>query len=421
MSRPIIEDIVVVGDSLSDRGAMGARMLMGVIPMELLSGLSSKSPAHRFTNGLVWTDYFASMFAEDSGFKQLNLDDPTRVTTSTGETLVRTFCEGGATSHDYSTRMTMNIVQMGTQQILNTLDVLRGRLFADDDSIGTTKNNKEKTLVVEWSGANDLLTINSDPTIEAAEDAILARVFNIDQMITKSYRHFALMALPDLSLVPRFQAKPIREQNIIRKVVEGFNERLIEEVKKLELKHPECTFLIHDTNPLFKGIFENPAQYQLEEEKRTCSFVDSRDFIDAAPATGYMFWDDVHPTTRVHQVLAKDFYDVVKAKYLLHAPRETLIQIYKEQYGARFEADKSKCGGFFRRSKIAYQEAALTVEGILRHALIEGGDRTRDVLIKLGWIDKQNNLASKNSSISEAFASVKRELENLPVKRCGMC
>src|SRR3990167_11264202 len=119
MSRSLIEDIVVIGDSLSDRGAMAARRLMGVIPMEVLSGLSSKSPDHRFTNGLVWTDYFASMFGTDSGFTALNFDDPTRVTTSSGETLVRTFCEGGATAHDYSSRLTLNVVQAGTQQILN--------------------------------------------------------------------------------------------------------------------------------------------------------------------------------------------------------------------------------------------------------------------------------------------------------------
>lgn len=92
MSREWIEDILVIGDSLSDRGGMAERELLEVIPMELVSGLSRISLPHRFTNGMVWTDYVAASFAAESGFGDVNLNDPTRVTTGTGETVMRTFC-----------------------------------------------------------------------------------------------------------------------------------------------------------------------------------------------------------------------------------------------------------------------------------------------------------------------------------------
>lgn len=408
--KSLIEDIVVIGDSLSDRGGMAERELFEVIPMELVSGLSRISLTHRFTNGMVWTDYVAANFAAESGFSSVNLNDPMRVTTDTGETVMRTFCEGGITSHNYVGRPTLNVGNGAKQQILNNLDVLRERLFNDDDLIGTTQKIKAKTLVVEWSGANDLLTINSEPTVKAAEDAVTARINNVKEMIKKGYRHFALLTLPDLSLVPRYQAKSEHDQQIIRTVVKGFNERLIEEVKKLENAHSNCTFMVHDTNPLFKDAFNNPGKYGLDKAKRSVPFTESEGFRLGGDAGGFMFNDDVHPTTRVHQELAKDFQFAVKAKYLLHAPHESLMQIYREQYGARWEKDRSKCCGFFYKSNIEHTRDALTVEEVLRHALVEKGGRTRDVLIKLGWIDSKNRLSSKNPHIVSAFSRVQEQI-----------
>jgi len=48
----IIENILVFGDSLSDRGAMADSALAA------FSGLWGNSPHGRFTNGFVWLDYF---------------------------------------------------------------------------------------------------------------------------------------------------------------------------------------------------------------------------------------------------------------------------------------------------------------------------------------------------------------------------
>ncbi len=49
-----ITHLVVLGDSLSDRGTLNKRELLGFIPMSYLSGLRSKSPKGRFTNGFLW-------------------------------------------------------------------------------------------------------------------------------------------------------------------------------------------------------------------------------------------------------------------------------------------------------------------------------------------------------------------------------
>ena len=53
-NRKKITQLIIMGDSLSDRGTLNQRKLFGLIPMSYLSGLSSKSPRGRFTNGFLW-------------------------------------------------------------------------------------------------------------------------------------------------------------------------------------------------------------------------------------------------------------------------------------------------------------------------------------------------------------------------------
>lgn len=53
-----ISQTFVLGDSLTERGTAAKRKILGFIPMFWVSGLSSKSPNNRFTNGLNWLDAF---------------------------------------------------------------------------------------------------------------------------------------------------------------------------------------------------------------------------------------------------------------------------------------------------------------------------------------------------------------------------
>ncbi len=58
-----ISHLVTEGDSLSDRGTLNKRYIMGIIPMSWISGLVKYSPRGRFTNGLAWSDHVIAMFA----------------------------------------------------------------------------------------------------------------------------------------------------------------------------------------------------------------------------------------------------------------------------------------------------------------------------------------------------------------------
>ena len=51
--------MITMGDSLTERGTMDARMI-GPIPMSKLSGLEEVSPRGRFDNGWTWQDFLGS-------------------------------------------------------------------------------------------------------------------------------------------------------------------------------------------------------------------------------------------------------------------------------------------------------------------------------------------------------------------------
>lgn len=409
--RVNISNMVVMGDSLSDRGDMADDKLFGVIPMDTVTGLADKSPDGRFTNGLVWTDFLGLHFAKANRFQSVDLSNPAYIQTETGNTLIRTACKGGATASDWFTRLTPNPVRLGTQAILSRLEDLRRQIFEDDDAICVSQKEKSETLVIEWSGANDLITVNDEPTIENAQQAVEARIHNIREMMKKGYQHFCLLNLPDLSLTPRYQRKDSKTQERVRAVCEFFNEKLSQELKTLQSKCPACSFNLHDANRTFVAGYQDPAQFGLDPARKAAFFTESDDFNntkDKRKAQGYMFWDDVHPTQRVHEELAKQLYLALDEKYQLEAPHEPLRDIFREHYGRNFEKAESACCStlFAPKSRINYKDENLTPEKILMHALYEGGSRTKEVIQSLRWINKKGELVSKHPRLQVAMKTV---------------
>ncbi len=75
-SRVQIKQLIMMGDSLSDRGTLNKKLLFGCISLSKLSGLAGHSPEGRFTNGMVWSDHVSAEIASDFTIKRLDLRPP---------------------------------------------------------------------------------------------------------------------------------------------------------------------------------------------------------------------------------------------------------------------------------------------------------------------------------------------------------
>lgn len=350
-----ISFIILMGDSLSDCGTMAKRKLFNIIPMADASGLGNKSPKGRFTNGYVWIDRFNLAISEEAIIQELkqekkspadniiskrsyikkflrkhfNLDSDTHFNYK-GHDFFRNYSEGGMTSHDYSNRATLNLKMIIIQKILSHLDEKR-RLFLEDDKARLINlEQKKESLIIEWSGVNDLITVNRKPTYDAVDKAIQARLRNVEELFKNGYQNFALFNLPDLSLTPRFQARSLQEQNEAHELSMHFNRKLNEGRQHLQSLNPACHLDVYDVNKLITDVFNHPERFHLDPKKLNQPFKTSADFKNNIyHAKGYMFWDDVHPTSNVHAFVANQFYDEFANKYNITPLSELLIQAFR--------------------------------------------------------------------------------------------
>lgn len=370
--------IVIIGDSLSDRGTLDKRELLGFIPLSYVSGLNGKSPKGRFTNGLLWADYVSAttvqQFEINHQRRKLNLPHTARTNADlsdeflsnerlreknqnafslnddrhvlfNGKRFARFYCEGGLTSYDYSWKFTIDPTKEFPRLILSTLKDKRDELFDDDKKYSVSHLEKAETLIIEWSGANDLITVNAKPTRKEVDRAVSERILNIEKLVKNGYRNFVLFNQPDLALTPRYQAKSKKEQDNASKWSEYFNTQLATKCAELNNRYKALNIpvklSVFDVAAQFKEVYFHPEQYKFDQDKLKTPYTKSADFeknkknpeyeaAQISPSEGYMFWDDVHPTADMHSWLAEKFKELFSTVYNFIPPINRKLSVKEE-------------------------------------------------------------------------------------------
>ena len=281
---PEFTSIVVFGDSLSDTGNVahltydkyGVRIPGPVgdyTDGRFTDGYDTLPPAQQYSG--VWIEQLANSMPSKPEVKD-SLDGGTNyaygfATTGSGFGPF-TFGPGNALS--------VNVENIG-QQIT--------------DYLGTHPKINEKTLFVVWGGAIDLLYATSENDVI---DAGINQTLNIQRLIDAGARHFIVPNLPPLGLVPRLNVStttsvPATQASILYNEVLAGGIALIRDFNPT--RHLNIAQL--DVFSLFNKIVAAPASYSL------VNVTTSSQGIAVDPDT-YLFWDDLHPTTRGHNILA---------------------------------------------------------------------------------------------------------------------
>lgn len=453
-SRPTITQIVVLGDSLSDRGTMNKRKFEGVIPLRALAGLNG-SPEGRFTNGFAWDDDFTTMilshlFAQQQ-VRQLHrsvtdvsdavIDHSSRnqfayslqndrVIKFEAQAFMRTFAEGGCAAADYKHESVFN-KEFFARQMLATLAEKRAQLIANDEKHKTSQDQKNQTLVIEWSGANDFITVNEKPSEAIADKAIAARIENAEELIKNGYRQFILMGLPNLALTPRFQMFGKDAQDEASRCSVYFNDQLRQACIKLQQAHPEVKIDFFDINETFKDVYENPEKYHFSRDKIKTPFIHSPDFNNQdgiSHAHDYMFWDEVHPTAELHAYLAQALFNQYANHFNWRAPEHKIISSaqvlfdqFMQKYMTQLKADRNGWLGSVRTTnllpklkRVTLGDESLEDESsyidaiaiVIQHAKDDETNRTRGILCQLGWMDKHGDVNLSIPALAEANKQV---------------
>ena len=265
---PPFNAVYVIGDSLSDTGRTSAVLTQ-------LMGTAFPPPPYapgRMSNGPVWIEYFSPMI----GRSYQPLDNFAWAGSNTGH---------------------LNIFT-GLPGMLDQLTELR--------TPATRKLNKNALYVV-FGGANDFFRIVTPAdAVPVITSAITNLITIVSDLRAAGAENIVVVDLPDIGLTPRAASSPATATFLSMMFNSNLNHALN------SLNFPVVRVSLFN---LIRDFVTQPAKYGFTN-------VTGMGAANPANADTYLFWDDVHPTTRAHRFVAEEVYAAVLAANLIKHPRQ---------------------------------------------------------------------------------------------------
>jgi phospholipase/lecithinase/hemolysin len=293
-----INNIIFFGDSLSDNGNL-YRLTLKYIP---------KSPPYfegRFSNGPTWAENVGHFYKNKIGADY------------------QIYAVGGATS----------IYHAPSTEFIEPSDLT---LELDKYLFDAYWKDKSTTLYAIWIGGNDYLFDRYDDAETLTTNVVANISWAITKLINGGAKSFLVMDLPNLARIPFAETNGMVER--LNTVTPMHNQKLAAEVKRLQAAYPDVKITFVSVFNIMTDMLDHPEKYNQQyhvnivDTKQACwqgslmldqqhmpkGILNSPSFREAyAVAAAYdagmepcakpdesLFWDKMHPTAVVHQVLA---------------------------------------------------------------------------------------------------------------------
>ncbi len=298
------KQIIFFGDSLSDNGNL-FRMLK----------IEPPSPPYyqgRFSNGHTWAENLDKYYYDKYYIGAVN------------------YCYGGATALAHNPSRTQKT--MGPMTLESELDFY---------FIHSLMVDKSQILYVFWIGANDYLYDQSSDAETLTTNVVNKISWALTSLINKGATKFLILNLPDMAKSPYGLSSPMGQRLHI--FADLHNKKLAEKIKQLQAQYPAVKFMSIDIYDTFNDLLANPEKYNqqynltLKNTTEPCviqtnssknavlnksdsnpedvnqyilnspSLVEAdklgKSFSICANAKEHVFWDAVHPSESLHQVI----------------------------------------------------------------------------------------------------------------------
>ena len=290
--------VVAFGDSLSDTGNF-AQLSKDHYFLEIPGPLADYTVG-RFTDGFdtfpaarrykgVWVEQLAASLPEKPKV-QASLDG--------GED----YAYGGALSTTGTTSISFGPFNLFTDTVKDT------RLQVST-YLATKPKITDKTLFVLWSGSNDLLAIPAGASEAEAEAAVKTAVeenlASVQRLVAAGATEILVPNLPPLGEVPELNTNTTLSAEATAAAL-AYDEALEAGLTALEKASPGKSLHVYvlDTYSLFESLVMSPSLYGLENVRN------SAQWQGVDPDT-WLFWDELHPTTAGHHLLAESAKDLL--------------------------------------------------------------------------------------------------------------
>ncbi len=302
--------IITFGDSLSDRGNT-ISVIGHSAPISWFSEYDNDYYAAdynvweiaaegRWSSGPTWVEYLAANLATQStGSRPIDLGQNSGTGTSGTN-----FAWAGSTSGT-GKKTIAGIFELDNlqTQVANYITLSTTTTFLPEASTA---------LFTVWSGGNDAIDWvgeGADPLTkvataqQAADNVTLA----INSLYINGARHFLIPNLPSLGLKPDLRLDPAK-RDAANSFVDIFNARLSLNLQGLRGLLSEASMIELDVHSFFLEVIDNPSLFNLEnvtDQAWTYGYIE--DTLVDNPHE-YLFWDNTHPTTQVHQIIGNMAY-----------------------------------------------------------------------------------------------------------------
>ncbi|HSO19349.1 MAG TPA: SGNH/GDSL hydrolase family protein [Desulfosarcina sp.] len=161
------------------------------------------------------------------------------------------------------------------------------------------------TLFVIWVGGNDFLNDG---------DGFASVVANIDQavesLVQAGAMHLLIVNLPDLGAIPDTLGTPEADQATA--FTNDFNQALGALLDQFSVDYPGVGFYLFDVFSYFETVRAEPDAFGFVNATAPSPNFAVEDNFDGA---GHVFWDERHPTTRMHALIADQAFAAVNAQF----------------------------------------------------------------------------------------------------------
>jgi phospholipase/lecithinase/hemolysin len=191
-----------------------------------------------------------------------------------------------------------------------------GILAQVQDFTAAHEDLDDDALYFVWGGPNDFFAATNLGAPGVAQTVIANAIGNLTQSIGLLYargaRHFLLPNLPDLGLIPLNRGP---QAALATQISNAFNQAYAQALLMLEQQLTQADIQTVDVAALLRNVISNPGSYRLLNVTDTCgsdpTFVCILSSFNGGPASGFLFWDAVHPTQSGHAILAGQFASAV--------------------------------------------------------------------------------------------------------------
>jgi outer membrane lipase/esterase len=163
-----------------------------------------------------------------------------------------------------------------------------------------------RTLYIVFGGGNDLLAeIGQADAIQRAGTVARSLAGIAADLARHGARDLLVPNLPDIGMTPAVRARGDAAVLQAGKLSEAFNAALDHVLAELGAANPELRIYSLDVHGMARSVRTDPGAFGFKDVVAPCR--------DLPSCEGYLFWDDVHPTTRAHERLAEAAFGTLSA------------------------------------------------------------------------------------------------------------